>query len=83
MARRKRKKIKRVITSAVAELPSSLELTKLNSDNSMSITIRTGELLLGTLIMGRGSVQWWPRGHRVNIARKSWREFAAMLDKAM
>ncbi len=77
------RKQNRIVTTAVAKLPSSLELTKLNSDNSMSIKIRTGEILLGTLIMGRGSVEWWPRGHSVHKARKSWREFAAMLDKAM
>ena len=82
MKRRSRKK-HRVATSAVAELPSSLELTKLNSENSMTIKIRRDDVLLGTLVMGRGSVEWWPSGNRVHKARKSWRAFAAMLDQAM
>jgi len=82
MKRRPRKK-HRVTTSAIAELPASIVLTKLNSENSMTIKIRTDDILLGTLVMGRGSVEWWPRGNRVHKARKSWREFAAMLDLVM
>ncbi len=39
--------------------------------------------LLGTLVMGRGSVQWWPSGNRVHALKKSWKSFAAMLDEHM
>jgi hypothetical protein len=70
-------------THVVANLPNSVELTKLNSRNSMTVEIRTGDLLLGTLVMGRGSVQWWPRGNSVHALKKSWKTFAAMLDEHM
>jgi hypothetical protein len=70
-------------TQVVANLPNSVELTKLNSRNSMTVEIRTGDLLLGTLVMGRGSVQWWPRGNSVHALKKSWKTFAAMLDEHM
>ncbi|HWP83828.1 MAG TPA: hypothetical protein VNN17_01440 [Terriglobia bacterium] len=76
MARRKR-------TSVVAQIPSTVELTKLKSKNALQIEIRRGEELLGTLSMGRGSVEWWPRGNKVNFLRKRWRAFADMLDKHM
>ena len=79
--RRRRKGL--VFTKVVAHLPNSVELTKLKSENSMTVEIRSGDALLGTLIMGRGSVQWWPSGNRVNAARKSWKQFAEMLSKAM
>jgi hypothetical protein len=77
---RKRRVIR---THVVANLPNSVELTKLNSRNSMTVEIRTGDLLLGTLVMGRGSVQWWPRGNSVHALKKSWKTFAAMLDEHM
>jgi hypothetical protein len=77
---RKRRVIR---THVVAKLPNSVELTKLNSRNSMTVEIRTGDLLLGTLVMGRGSVQWWPRGNSVHALKKSWKTFAAMLDEHM
>jgi len=70
-------------TQVVANLPNSVELTKLNSRNSMTVEIRTGDLLLGTLVMGRGSVQWWPRGNSVHALKKAWKSFAAMLDEHM
>ena len=77
MARRKRK------TTVTAHIPSTVELTKLKSKNALQIEIRRGEELLGTLSMGKGSVEWWPRGNKVNILRKRWRGFADMLDEHM
>jgi hypothetical protein len=77
MARRKR------ITTVTAQIPSTVELTKLKSKNALQIEIRRGDELLGTLSMGRGSVEWWPRGNKVNILRKRWRVFAEMLDEHM
>jgi len=72
-----------VYTKVVAHLPDTVELTKLKSENSMTVEIRSGEALLGTLIMGRGSVQWWPSGNRVNAARKTWKQFAELLSRTM
>jgi len=77
----KRRRVTR--THVIANLPNSVELTKRNSANSMTLEIRTGELLLGTLVMGRGSVQWWPAGNSVHALKKSWKSFAAMLDEHM
>jgi hypothetical protein len=70
-------------TQVIANLPNSVELTKRNSKNAMTLEIRTGDVLLGTLVMGRGSVQWWPAGNSVHALRKSWKSFAAMLDEHM
>jgi hypothetical protein len=70
-------------TQVIASLPNSVELTKRNSKNSMTLEIRTGEVLLGTLFMGRGSVEWWPSGNSVNALKKSWKAFATILDEHM
>lgn len=75
--RRKRK------TTVTAFLPYSVELTKLKSGRSLEIEVRSAEELLGRLSMGRGSVQWWPRGNKTNRFRKSWAAFADMLDRYM
>ena len=77
MARRPRR------TTVTAQIPSTVELTKLKSKNALQIEIRRGDELLGTLSMGKGSVEWWPRGNKVNILRKRWRTFADMLDEHM
>ena len=70
-------------TKVTAFMPASTELTKLKSGNALQIEVRHGDELLGTLSMGRGSVEWWPRGNRINSFRKRWRAFAKMLDKYM
>jgi hypothetical protein len=77
MARRKRK------TTVTAQIPSTVELTKLKSKNALQIEIRRGADLLGTLSMGKRSVEWWPRGNKTHILRKRWRAFADMLDEYM
>jgi hypothetical protein len=62
---------------------STVELTKRGSRNSLEIYVRKGNRLLGTLALGRGSVEWRPEGHSVNKFRKGWGAFAAMLDREM
>jgi len=74
---------KRKTTTVTAQIPSTVDLTKLKSKNALQIEIRRGDELLGTLSMGRGSVEWWPRGNKINILRKRWRAFADMLDEHM
>ncbi len=66
----------------VSQAPE-VELTRRGSKNSLEIHVRRGEKLLGTLALGRGSVEWRPEGHRVNKFKKSWDEFAAILDREM
>ena len=73
MARRRKK------TKVTASLPESIDLTKLKSGNSLNIEIRRGEELLGTLSMGRGSVEWWPGGNKTKRLLKRWSEFAKIL----
>ena len=76
-----RKKSKQ--TTVTATLPGEVDLSKLKSGNSLEIKIRRGEDLLGTLRMGKGSVEWWPKGNKTNSLHKRWRAFAAMLEKYM
>jgi hypothetical protein len=72
-----------VVTKVTAYLPTSVELSKRTSGNAMTVEVRSGDELLGTLYMGRGSVEWWPGGNKVKALRKDWREFATILDKHM
>ena len=81
MAKANRRSLR--VTRVVAYLPVSVELTKRNSANSMTVEVRSGDELLGTLYMGRGSVQWWPGGNRTHALKKGWKAFANMLDTQM
>ena len=62
---------------------STVELTNRGAKNSLEIYVRRGNTLLGTLALGRGSVEWRPGKHSVNTFRKDWSSFAAMLDREM
>jgi hypothetical protein len=75
------KKIKE--TKVRVMFPGYMDLTKRNSENSLSIEVRRGDDLLGNLLMGRGSVQWWPKGNKKNSVKKGWRESASILEEHM
>ena len=64
----------------IAYLPASVELTKRNSANAITVEVRAADELLGTLYMGRGSVEWWPGGNKTNALKKGWKSFAGILD---
>jgi hypothetical protein len=70
-------------TTVIVDQASSVELTKRGSSNSVSVQVRSGNDLLGNLVMGRGSVQWWPGGNKVKALKKSWPDFVKLLEKAM
>jgi hypothetical protein len=70
-------------TTVTVYQASSVELTKRSSSNSLKLEVRTGKELLGTLIMGKGSVQWWPNGNSTNDFKRSWKDFARLLETAM
>ncbi len=70
-------------TKVIVNFPGSMELTKRKSENSLALEVRRGDELLGTLLMGRGSVEWWPKGNKVNSVKKSWRKFADILEEQM
>jgi hypothetical protein len=74
---------KRTSTNVTVNQVSRVELTKRGSQNSLEIEVRRGDELLGTLFLGSGSVQWWPRGNKANKFEKSWKGFAALLDEAI
>lgn len=63
--------------------PGFMDLTKRKSENSLSIEVRRGDELLGSLLMGRGSVEWWPKGNKVNSVKKGWRAFVKILEEQM
>ena len=79
MPRKRRKRTTTVIVSQA----SDVELTRRNSRNSLSIEVRSGNELLGTLALGRGSVEWWPNGNSKNALKKSWTQFAKLLEANM
>jgi hypothetical protein len=70
-------------TKVTAFLPYSVDLTKLKSGNTLDVQVHVGPEMLGTLLLGRGSVQWWPRGNKTNALRKNWRQFADILTRHM
>ena len=74
---------KKRVTKVTAFLPYSVDLTKLTSSNTLNVEVRSGDELLGTLLLGRGTVQWWPGGNKKYSLRKSWRAFAEMLSQQM
>ena len=78
MARAKRRN-----TTVTVDQVSSVELTKRGSSNSLSVQVRSGKDLLGNLVMGRGSVQWWPDGNKTNALKKSWPDFVRLLESAI
>jgi hypothetical protein len=63
----------------VAQLPVSVDLTKRNSGGDLRFTVKSGGVTLGTLIMGRGSVQWWTANAKKATGRWSWIQFASLL----
>jgi hypothetical protein len=79
MATTKRRKT----TTVIVDQASSVELTKRGSANSLSVQVRSGKDLLGNLVLGRGSVQWWPDGNKTNALKKPWPAFVKLLEKAM
>jgi hypothetical protein len=76
-------KKRQIETSVAVYQASTVELTKRGSRNSLEIYVRRGKKLLGTLALGRGSVEWRPEGNKVNTLKKSWVQFATMLDSEL
>ena len=70
-------------TTVTVYQASSVELTRRGSSNSLKLEVRSGEEFLGTLIMGLGSVQWWPSGNSTNAFKRSWKQFVKLLETEM
>jgi hypothetical protein len=72
-----------VKTKVTVKQASTVELSRRNSDNSLTFWVRRGKMLLGVLEIGHGSVQWWPKGNRVASFKMSWPAFVNLLEKEM
>jgi len=42
----------------------------------------TKKAKIGTLVFSKGSVEWWPKGNKVNAHKYSWAKFAKVLETA-
>ena len=62
--------------AVVAHLPAAVEITKRTSQNSLTIEIKDGSKKIGTLVVGRGTVEWWPESNKINAHRGNWYQFA-------
>ena len=66
-------------TQVLAHLPLTVDLTKRNSGNDLRFTVKSGGHMLGTLLMGRGSVQWFAPVAKKPTGKWTWRAFAKLL----
>jgi hypothetical protein len=64
----------------VAHLPAAVEITKRTTKNSLTIDIKDGSTKIGTLVVGRGTVEWWPGGNKVQTHRGDWHKFAELME---
>jgi len=70
-------------TQVRVQFPDYMDLTRRKSENSLAIEVRRGDELLGSLLMGRGSVEWWPKGNKIHSVKKGWRDFVKILEEQM
>jgi hypothetical protein len=77
-AARRRKLNSRVKTEVIAHLPVVVDLTKRNSGGDLRFVIKRGKTL-GTLILGRGSVEWWAVNAKKRTAHWTWTSFVNLL----
>ncbi len=60
-------------------LPLVVDLTKRNSGGDLRFVVKRGKTL-GTLILGRGSVEWWAGKAKKPTGRWSWTQFSNLLN---
>jgi len=68
-------------TEVIADLPLNVDLTRRTSRRTLKFHIKTGGVKLGTLHLGRGSVQWWGAKAKKPTGDWTWIEFARLLGK--
>jgi hypothetical protein len=66
-------------TEVIAQLPLTVDLAKLNSQNDLRFTVKSRGELLGTLQIGRGSVRWFRVNAKKATGKWTWRTFAKLL----
>ena len=64
----------------VAHLPSSVELSKRTTQNSLRIDVQIDGKKKGSLHLGRGTVEWWRDYKKVNAHRMNWSQFVDLLE---
>jgi hypothetical protein len=73
-------KKKRIVeTEVLVHLPVMVDLTKRNSGGDLRFVIKRGTTL-GTLILGRGSVEWRTGRAKKPTARWAWTQFVNLLN---
>ena len=65
----------------VAHLPTSVELTKRTTKNDLRVEVDVPDSTGGTLVIGQGSVEWWPDHISVNAHRGDWNKFIEIVTK--
>jgi hypothetical protein len=74
-----RKTVGTIETEVIAHLPLTVDLTKRNSGNDLLFVVKSGGEMLGTLRMGRGSVQWFAPKAKKPTGKWTWKAFAKLL----
>jgi hypothetical protein len=64
----------------VAHLPSSVELSRRTTQNSLRVDAKLHGYKEGSLYIAQGSVEWWPDYKKVNAHRHGWRGFIDLLE---
>ena len=67
----------------VAHLPASIELTKRTSKNALRVDVIIDDVKKGTLVIARGTVEWWPDQNSVNAHRGNWKKFAELIEQGL
>lgn len=75
-----RRMVGTIETEVIAHLPLRVDLTKRNSGNDLRFVVKSGGEMLGTLQMGRGSVQWFAPKAKKPTGAWTWRDFAKLLN---
>jgi hypothetical protein len=65
-----------------AHLPATVELTPRNTKDTITVDIEGGKNP-GKLVIAQGTVEWRPKGRKVNVYRGDWDLFATACEKGL
>jgi len=68
------------MSKITAHLPSTVELSRRTTNNSIRIDVKRKGLKEGRLVIAQGSVEWWPDYNKIHAHRLSWGKFIALLE---
>lgn len=49
--------------------------------NDIHVIIQRNSEKIGELLISKGNIQWWPKGHKKLKKQLRWAEFAAFMDE--